>query len=261
MRLGSRVAVVTGSSRGIGCATALLFAREGADVVVNGRNPERIDHVTEKLRAIGRRGLGIPADVTDEEQIQSLVGRTIEAFGRIDILVNNVGGTEPAPHRFLEDYTRETWQKILELNLTSQFLCSKAVIPHMKKQRYGRIINISSIAGVSGTPLLWSPPYCAAKAGVLGLTKQMALELGPYGINVNAIAPVDTATERMSELVSASPWPETAEQAKDRYSTYPLGRMASVGDVAKVALFLAAEDADYITGETILVAGGSYIAP
>jgi 3-oxoacyl-[acyl-carrier protein] reductase len=260
MRLVQRVALVTGSSTGIGKATALRFAREGADVIVNGRNPEKVRAVCAKVEVLGRRALPAVVDVTMPVEVDGMVTSAIKTYGRIDILVNNVGGTQPAAHRFIEDYTWDTWKAIMRLNLTSQFLCCRAVVPHMKRQHYGRVINISSIAGVAGTPLLWSPAYAAAKAAVVGLTKQIALELGQHGITVNAIAPVDVQTERTGEL-TGGPYPETPDQMVERYKHYPVPRVAQADEVAGVALFLASEDASYITGDTLLVTGGSYIRP
>jgi 3-oxoacyl-[acyl-carrier protein] reductase len=261
MRLAGRVALVTGSSRGIGRAIAIRFAHEGADLVVNGRSPERVQHVCAELGALGRRALPMVADVTDEAAVEGMVDAAIRAYGRIDILVNNVGGTQPAAHRFLEDYGWDSWQQILALNLTSQFLCCRAVAPHMKRRGYGRIINVSSIAGVSGVPLLWSPPYAAAKAAVIGFTKQMAQELGHHGIAANALVPLDVATERLDELAVDGPYPETPQQMEARYRSYPVPRLARADEVARVALFLASEDASYITGDTLIVGGGSYVRP
>ncbi|HBY92897.1 MAG TPA: hypothetical protein DEP84_02870 [Chloroflexi bacterium] len=259
MRLEGRVALITGSSRGIGRATALMMAREGADIVVNGRSEERIWNVVAEIESLGRRALAAPADVGVTSEVNAMVERAVETFGRIDILVNNAGGTFPAPYRFFLDYSLEDWWKVVDLNLTSQFLCCRAVVPHMKKNNWGRIIGVSSIAAVWGVPTLWSPAYCAAKAGVLGLTKQLALELGPYGITINAVSPVDTITERMEELSSGtSAWPESGEETVARYKTYPLRRLAEATEVASVILFLSSEEASYISGENLIVSGASY---
>jgi 3-oxoacyl-[acyl-carrier protein] reductase len=262
MRLKGRVAVITGSTRGIGRAIARRFALEGADLVLNGRDGETVTSLCAELTNAGCRVMAGTADVTDPDAVSAMVESAVTAFGKIDILVNNVGGTQPAPFRFVEEYDRSAWEQILRLNLTSQFLCCRAVVPHMKREGYGRIVNMSSSAGVAGVPLLWSPAYAAAKAAVIGFTKQIALELGQHGIAVNAVAPVDTETERTAELgASRSAYPETHAEMVERYKRHPIPRLARADEIASVVLFLASEDAGYITGDTMVVAGGSYIRP
>ncbi len=259
MRLKDKVALITGSSRGIGRSAALTMAREGAHIIVNGRDEERINSVVAEVEGMGRKALAAPADVTVTDQVNAMVEKGIKTFGRVDILLNNAGSTAPAPYRYLSDYSLADWWKIIDLNLTSHFLCCRAVIPHMKKNGRGRIIGVSSIGAVWGMPMLWSPPYNAAKAGVVGLTKQMALELGPYGITANAVSMVDTLTERMDEFASGeTAWPESGEQMEARYKGYPLGRPARVEEVAATILFLASDEASYISGENILIAGASF---
>jgi 3-oxoacyl-[acyl-carrier protein] reductase len=261
MSVPGRVAVVTGSSRGIGRAIALALARGGDAVVVTGRSADQVQRVCEEVDGRGGESLATVGDLTSPDFVDSMVATTLERFGKIDVLVNNVGGTQPAPYGSLEDYDHQSWWKIIDLNLTSHFLCLRAVLPKMVERRYGRIVSVSSIAGVAGAPFAWSPPYCAAKAGVIGLTKQVAIEFGPYGILANAVVPSDVVTERMEELSTESAYPETRDQLLERYRAEPLGRPARPEEVADVVAFLASDSVGYVTGTTVTVTGGSYIAP
>jgi len=258
VRFQGKTAIVTGSGRGIGKESALILASEGANVTINDIRSDLLEQTAAELRATGSRVLAIEADVTDEAQVQRIVAQTVEAFGQIDILINVVGGTYPSTKRFLEEIGDEDWHNLLNLNLTSHFLCNRAVVPYMQKRGYGRIVGVSSIAAVCGEPLLWSPPYGAAKAAVLGLTRQLAIELGPYGITVNAVAQSDTMTERMYEHFKGN-WPETEAEFRTRFSQYPLGRPSQPHEVARVIAFLASDEASFVTGETTLVTGGAYI--
>jgi 3-oxoacyl-[acyl-carrier protein] reductase len=261
MSVNGRVAVVTGSSRGIGRAIALALARGGDAVVVSGRSEDQVRQVCAEVEELGAESQAAVGDLTSPAFVESMVGAALERFGKVDVLVNNVGGTQPAPYASLEDYDHESWWKILDLNLTSHFLCLRAVLPQMMERRYGRIVSVSSIAGVAGAPWNWSPPYCAAKAGVIGLTKQVAIEFGPYGILANAVVPSDVETERMEELTTESAYPETRDQLLERYRAEPLGRPARPEEVAGVVAFLASDAVGYVTGTTVTVTGGSYIAP
>ena len=261
MSFEGKVALVTGSTQGIGRRVAQLLAAGGATVVVTGRTAERAEEVAATLADAGGRALGLGADVAVEEDVSALVAAVERRCSTIDLLVNNAGGSYPAPHRNFFDDTPQSFRAVVRLNLTSQFLVSRAVVPIMKRQGGGSIVNVSSMAAVSGVRLLWSPAYCAAKAGVIGLTKQMALELGHHGIRVNAIAQADTVTERTGELADGGACPETLEEMETRYARYPVPRMATADEVANGIVFLASDRASYITGETLLLTGGSYIAP
>jgi len=260
MNADRKVAIVTGSTQGIGKSVAQLLVEEGLTVVVTGRSAERARLVAAELGR-DQRAVGLGADVTVESEVKALVDEVEQRWSRIDVLVNNAGGSYPAPYQRFFDYTPETFRAVVDLNLTSQFLMSRAVVPVMKRHRSGSIVNVSSIAAVSGVRLLWSPPYCAAKAGVIGLTKQMALELGHDGIRVNAVAQADTVTERTGELAADSAWPESLEEMEARYAKHPIPRMATAHEIATGIVFLASDQASYITGETLLLTGGSYISP
>lgn len=255
--LHGRVALVTGAGRGIGARVAEVLVRRGASLAINDLH--RYDAAASLADSLGSdQAMALQADVTDPVQVEEMVRSVVARFGALHILINCVGGSLNTP-RFLEEISAEQWRDVLDLSLTSQFYCSRASIPHMKRAGWGRIVNISSSAGVFGEPLGWSPAYAAAKAGVLGLTRQIALEFGPMGITANAVAPGDTETERTHELWESS-WPETPEQRGDRYArTVPLRRAASIDEVAETISFLASDAAGFVTGETINVNGGQFM--
>lgn len=252
MRLQGKTAIVTGSSRGIGRAIALAMAKEGAQVVVNGRNKDA-EAVAEAIHSSGGKALAIIADVTKELDAQRLADDTLAAFGSIDILVNNAGGG--SPRILIEDVQIELWEQQIMVNLTTAFLCSRVVIPQMKKQGSGRIINMSSQGGRSGSEMA-ATPYASAKAGLLGFTRQLAREGGPYGILVNSVAPgVVLSGERMEKKWVARSDAERQEMLK----AIPLGRLGKVEEIASVVVFLASEEASYISGAVIDVNGGRYM--
>ncbi|BCU82158.1 beta-ketoacyl-ACP reductase [Polycladomyces abyssicola] len=242
--LTGKVAIVTGGSRGIGRAVSLRLARAGADVaVVFAGNREKAEAVVGEIQEMGRRSVAIQADVSQAEQVDAMVKQVIEAFGRIDILVNNAGITRD---NLLLRLKEEDWDAVLSTNLKGVFLCTKAVTRQMMKQRFGRIINISSVVGLIGNP--GQANYVAAKAGVIGLTKTAARELASRGITVNAVAPGFIETDMTAVLGE-----ETREQMLGQI---PLGRFGSAEDVAGAVAFLASDDAAYITGQTLNVDGG-----
>ena len=247
MDLSNRVAIVTGSARGIGKAIALKLADAGATVVVNDvGDAAQINGVVDAIKAMKRNALAIIADVSSADDVNRLVAETMSAFGHIDILVNNAGITRD---QLLMRMSDEDWDKVLNVDLKSVFLCSRAVIRHMLKQRWGRIISISSITGMMGNP--GQANYAAAKAGIIGLMRTIAKEVASRGITANAIAPglIDTA---MSQQVP----PEALAEIKQRI---PLGYAGTPQDVAAVVAFLASEEARYITGQVIGVDGGMSI--
>jgi len=249
--LEGRVAIVTGSGRGIGRAIALSFAENGANVVVNcyTRVSEGMDVATE-IEELGRKSLFVKANVTDSEQVNEMMRQAIKTFGRIDILANNAGINVLIEGRVpIHDFSEADWDRIIDVDLKGVFLCSKAAAQQMIKQGGGKIINISSVAGI--VPLRNQSAYVAAKAGVINLTRAMALELAPHGINVNAIAPGSTLTEATKVLFYSDP-----EKAEKTLSHIPLKRPAEPKDIANAALFLASEDANYITGSVLVVDGG-----
>jgi len=244
MRLEGKAALVTGASRGIGREIALAFAREGADVIVNYSGSEaKANEVVNEIIALGRKAVAYQCNVADAESVQEMVKETINQFGRLDILVNNAGITRD---NLLMRMKEDEWDDVININLKGVFLCTKAVSRQMMKQRSGRIINVASIVGVIGNP--GQANYVAAKAGVIGLTKTTARELATRGVTVNAIAPGFITTDMTDQL------PEDVKVAM--LQQIPLGKFGGADDIARVALFLASEDSNYITGQTLHVDGG-----
>ena len=244
MLVDGRIALVTGASRGIGRAVALALAAEGADVAVNYAGSEKAaQEVAEAIRAMGRRALVVQADVSDAEAVQKMVAAVTSEFGRIDILVNNAGITRDGLLMRMKD---EDWEAVLKTNLTGVYNCTKAVTKGMMKQRYGRIINMTSVVGVTGNA--GQANYAAAKAGVIGLTKSTAKELGSRAITANAIAPGFIESDMTAGL------PEKNKQ--EMAAAIPLGKFGQPADVAQAVVFLASDWASYITGQTLHVDGG-----
>ncbi len=250
--LKDRVALVTGSSRGIGAATAEVLASRGARVAVSARTVPDLEQVAERIQGAGGQALVIPCDVLDLGQVEATVKRVVDTWGRLDVLVNNAGlGTPIQP---VETIDPTDWDGAVALNLKSAFLCVRAAVPVMKAQRYGRIVNVSSFAGRNFSRLS-GPQYSAAKAGLLGFTKHMAIELGPFGICCNSVAPSITLTARVKARWEARP----AEERERILSALPLGRLVEPVEVARVIAFLASDDASYVNGVCIDVNGGSYM--
>jgi 3-oxoacyl-[acyl-carrier protein] reductase len=245
-QLQGKVAIVTGASRGIGRATALALAAEGAHVVVNyASSRSAADTVVEEIAAMGGQGIAIAADVSKADQVDALVDATLEKWGRIDVLVNNAGITRDT---LLLRMKPEDWQAVIDLNLTGVFLCTKAVSKIMLKQRSGRIINITSVAGQMGNA--GQANYSAAKAGVIGFTRTIARELAPRGITVNAVAPGFIATDMTADL-----------KVDGILNLIPLNRYGQPEEVAGMIQFLAASPAAaYITGQVMNVDGGMVMA-
>ncbi len=252
MILKDRVALVTGASRGIGAATAEVLARRGARVALGARTVSDLENLAARINKEGRKSLALPCDVLDIAQIERTIGRVVGEWGRLDILVNNAGlGT---PIRPVEEIPLEDWDRTLALNLKSAFMCVRAAVPVMKQQGYGRIVNVSSFAGRNYS-LVSGPHYGSAKAGLQGFTKHMAVELGPHGICVNAVAPSVTLTDRVKGKWEA----RTEEERRTILSGIPLRRLAQPEEVATVIAFLASDDASYVNGVCIDVNGGSYM--
>ena len=254
MRFTDRVAIITAAASGIGRATADIMAREGAIVIAVDIDEGRLDDTVAMLRAGGGRAHAKRADVLDPAQIEAMVTSMMQEFGAIDVLVNAVGGSTIIPHpgAEMDQLTFAEWQQLIAFNLDGTFLCCHAVAPIMKRQRRGKIVNLSSIAG-RGLSASSSAAYAAAKGGIIAFTRKIAFELGPYGINVNAIAPSRTLTERIRpRWEQQSPEDQAAEIAHT-----PLRRIAEAPDQAKVICFLASSDADFVTGVTIDVTGGN----
>lgn len=246
--LEGQVAVVTGAGRGIGKAIALRFAREGADIAIIDVNADGAATTAHEVEAAGRRSSVTQADVSDFRAVRAAVAKIAADFGSIDILVNNAGVEKRAP--FLE-IVPEDWQRQMDVNLSGTFYCTQAVALEMAKHGYGRIVNLSSVAGLIGPIDLAA--YGASKAGVIGLTRAAALDLADHGITVNAIAPGPIETELM-----LGAW--TAEALRDRPQHGAIARFGTVEEVAHTALFLASRDSGFITGVTLSVDGGAVAA-
>ncbi len=240
--LKKRVALVTGASRGIGAGTALALARAGADVAVNYReNADSAAAVCREISGLGQKALAVQADVSVAAEVRRMLSEVESRLGSVDILVNNAGISRPQK---LEDITEKDWDDVLTINLKSVFLVTQAVIGGMRRRRWGRIINLSSVAAQTGGVV--GPHYAASKAGILGLTHSLASSLAREGITANAIAPALIETEMVTNNPQASP------------DLIPMGHFGSVGDVAAVAVMLAMND--YMTGQTIFVNGGWYMS-
>lgn len=248
MDLAGKVAVVTGSSRGIGRAIALRLAQDGARVVVNYRNDEQAaNSVVEQIRAGGGESISVQADVSQVADAQALIAAAKNAFDRVDILVNNAGTTRDT---LLMRMSEDDWDIVIDTNLKGTFNCIKAVSRQMMRQRYGRIVNVTSVAGISGNA--GQANYASAKAGLIGLTKTVAKELGGRQITCNAIAPGLVATDLTADLPQG-----LVDQAIDRT---PLGRTGTPEEMAAAVAFLASDEAGYITGQVLAVDGGLAIS-
>jgi NAD(P)-dependent dehydrogenase (short-subunit alcohol dehydrogenase family) len=253
MRFAGQVAVITAGASGIGKATAEIMAAEGGTVVAVDTDQGRLEKVVAALRDAGGRAHGLRADALDAVQVQDVVDRVVREHARIDILVNAVGGSTIIRDSAatVDALSLADWQKLIDFNLTGTFLFSHAVVPVMKRQGAGKIVNLSSIAG-RGLSESSSSAYAAAKGGIIALTRKLSIELGPSGITVNAIAPSMTLTERIRPH-----WDRrTPEQQAREIGRTPLRRMAEAADQARVICFLASRDADFVTGVTIDVTGG-----
>ena len=253
MRFEGRVALITAAASGIGKATAEIIGAEGGVVVGVDTDHDRLDKAMAAIRAAGGRAQGLRGDALDAAQVQQVVEAVVRDHGRIDVLVNAVGGSTviPRPAATVEELTQAEWQRLIAFNLEGTFLLCHAVAPVMKRQRRGKIVNLSSIAGRGISPTS-SSAYAAAKGGIIAFTRKLAHELGPFGVTVNAIAPSLTLTERLRPRWDG--WTE-ARRAEEVART-PLGRVAEAGDQARVICFLASADADFVTGVTIDVTGG-----
>jgi len=245
MDFSGKTVLVTGSSRGIGKATALKLASLGADVVVNGTKMETAKVIADEIKSMGRESLAIQADVSNARQVKSMFDSVIKKFGKIDILVNNAGIVTQGPFLSMEE---KQWDKLISIDLKGVFLCSKEAAKHMVKEKYGRIVNIASVAGIMGFQGL--AHYCSAKAAVINFTKEISLELAPQGISVNAIAPGAIETD-MTKAIKSDP-----QMVKGIMSQIPLGRFGKPEEIAAAVVFLASDEASYVTGTTLVVDGG-----
>ena len=244
MKLKNKVAIVTGAARGIGKAIAQRFLQEGAAVAINDVDLERAEEIVHEAKSKGKKALSVKADVSNEKEVEEMVNRVYSNFARIDILVNNAGIIKRGS---TEDHSYEDWDRVIAVNLRGTYNCSKAVIPIMKKQGCGKIVNVSSIAGKVGD-IASAPSYGSSKGAINALTKSMARELAEYGICVNAVAPHAVETEMSAE------WSQ--EKRRQLMSQIPLKRLGRPEEVAAAVLFLASDEASFITGEILDVNGG-----
>ena len=245
-KLDGRVALVTGGSRGLGQVMAQALAEAGADVVVTSRKKENADASAAAIaQATGRRALGIAIDVTDASKINGMVQTTLETFGRIDILLNNAGINIRKP---IEEFDEASWDQVQTTNLKAPFLCCQAVSRHMKERRSGRIINIASMLGLTGLPE--RSAYCASKAGLIQLTKVLALELAPYNVTVNALCPGPFATDLNLPVINN---PQANQYFLDHI---PLGRWGRPEELKGVITFLASDASSFMTGAALAFDGG-----
>jgi 3-oxoacyl-[acyl-carrier protein] reductase len=243
MKLKDRVSLITGAARGIGREIALLFAREGSDVVICDVDLEAAQNTQKEIETLGRRALSFKVDVTNLAQVEEMINLILDKFSKIDILVNNAGITKD---NLLLRMSEDEWDKVLSVNLKGAFNCLKVVSRYMLKNRYGKVVNVASIIGMIGNA--GQANYAASKGGLIALTKSLAKELGSRNINVNAVAPGFIQTAMTDKL------PE--DYKKQMLENIPMAKFGLPEDVAKVCLFLAGPESDYITGQVIVVDGG-----
>jgi 3-oxoacyl-[acyl-carrier protein] reductase len=243
-RLAGKVALITGGSRGLGRGIAGAYAGEGANIIVNYvKNSAAADAVVAQVKNLGADAIAVKADVGDEKAVQGMVDAGVKKFGNIDILVNNAGLLNSAP---LAEMSVDTWDQMIRTHLRGMFLCTRFVIPHMLKQKSGKVINVTGTFGILGGAEFTH--LSAAKAGMIGFTRALAREVGKQGIHVNAICPAIIRTDLYNFMPN---------NVRDEIvGAYPLGRVGEVEDVATTALFLATKDSDFFTGQTLCPAGG-----
>lgn len=246
MKLKDKIALVTGAGSGIGKATALILAENGADIAVNDVNLATAEATTDEIRQLGRNAVTVKADVADPEAVDSMFDKIIGEMGGIHILVNNAG--IPVHGSLIEEQTVENWDRVTGIILRGTYLCSRRAGMWMTQNQYGRIVNIASIGGIRSTPD--SASYGAGKAGVINLTETLAVEWGSYNVNVNCIAPGLIDTPLTQRTFAKSP------AFNSMIDKIPKGRMGSAEEVARAVLFLVSEDSEYITGVTLRVDGG-----
>ena len=252
MLLSNRIAIVTGGARGIGRGIALRFAEEGSSLVIVDVLAREARQTEKEISKKGREGVFIECDVSNSSQVKDMVNQVVNKFGKVDILVNNAG-IGPLP-KSITDISEEEWDRVLAVNLKGVFLCSKVVVPHMKEKRHGKIINISSMGAIA--PPGPNSHYSAAKAGILGLTRDLALELAPFNICVNAILPGAIRTDMFEQIIPPGANKEDFFMEMGKMFA-PMQRMGTPEDIAGAALFLASDLSGYVTGDRLLVGGGS----
>jgi NAD(P)-dependent dehydrogenase (short-subunit alcohol dehydrogenase family) len=255
MQLKDKVAVVTGGGRGIGRAIALAFAGEGADVVVTARTTKEIENVAEEIKGLGRKSLAITTDLSQRKAVSSLRDQVLSQFPTIHILVNNAGIGSGQNPKLVMEYDDEFWDMTLMVNLTVPYLLTKDFLPTMVKQGWGRIINISSVAGKSG--FLFGAAYSTSKHGLIGLTRTVALEVATEGITVNAICPGPIRTSMLAKRMQVESEHRGISLEEVEKSFNPIQRLLEPEEVAAMAVYLASEKAQAVTGQSFNISGGS----
>jgi len=246
--LTGRVAVVTGARRGMGRTHALALAKAGAKVVVSDISQEECQTVVDEIKKLGRRALAVKCDVSSKTEVDNLIKKTVETFGKLDIFVNNAGICQFKP--FLE-MTEEEWQRTININLKGYFLCSQAAAKEMAKQKKGAIVNIASIAmGQVGVGFQGLTHYCASKGGIVAMAEAMALELAPLGIRVNCIAPGAIDTPMVADVK------KDMKTLESTLAGIPIGRMGNPEEISNAVVFLASDESSYMTGSVVVVDGG-----
>jgi NAD(P)-dependent dehydrogenase (short-subunit alcohol dehydrogenase family) len=259
MKLKDRVAIITGGGTGIGVAIATVFASEGATVVLSSRSSGHLEEAVNKIEKSGGKAKAIQANIGEEQQVKRMVAQTVSDFGKIDILVNNAAATQERSMD-VSEMTLEFWNEALSTNLTGTMLCTREVLKYMIPRRSGVIINISSIAGVKGSP--GRSPYVVSKWGINGLTETLAIEVGKYNIRVNSLSPAATDTDKFSTIVDllAKPLNVSHDEMMTKIlHHYSLRRIARPGEIGTTALFLASDDSSAITGQNLIVSCGFHM--
>ena len=247
MRFENRVALVTGAGSGIGKSIALALATEGANIVVNDIKGELADTTVDDIKKMGRQGLPVTADVSNEDEVKGMVEKSIDVFGRIDYLVNNAGISDQMIPTI--EQSVQYWQRLIDIHLRGCYICSKTIGKHMVDKEFGKIVNISSVVGMDGAPLRTA--YGPAKAGIIMLTKTLAIEWARYNINVNAVSPGYTLTPMVENAIKAG-----VGDVGPLIRRIPMGRLARPEDVSEAVLFLLSDAASYINGVNLPVDGG-----
>jgi NAD(P)-dependent dehydrogenase (short-subunit alcohol dehydrogenase family) len=259
MKLKDKVAIITGGGTGIGKAISLAFANEGAAVVVAARNPSRLEEVAKDIKSRGGKAKAIQTDISNHEQIKRMVAQTIDEFGQIDVLVNNAAAMYPN-NADVVDMNLDNWHNTLKVNLTGTMLCSREVLKYMIPRRSGNIINVSSVAGLSGHPT--ESPYCVSKWGIIGFTEVLAIEAGKHSIRVNCISPGASRSKEFENIVRVLAkrvgisYKEMMGKIVDKNS---LKRIAEPSEIAACVVFLASDDSSAITGHNLIASCGFHI--